>query len=291
MSDTETTMPPLFPEIPPDREAVVMRLEEFPPDALLLSPEVDQGLVESIQEWGLQQPIVASPVDPKTGEREVYAGNRRIKATRRLGWVEIAGFELTQDPNSTVDPHVLAEQLNSTAKPNPIVQLEAIEILLGKGYSDKQVSKALKLKLGTVRARMRLKELHPKLREGVKRNKISFGNADRIAKMSEATQQRLADRFVADGKLPWSVIDEERRKKVDDVTESFDLDIENLPGWEDVGGSDPEATASGEQQQPVLDDKEQARLEAKVWDVLDTGKKASFTKRDAESVAKLMGLR
>lgn len=299
MSEADELTMQLIPDKPPEREPVLMKLDEFAPDALLLSPEVDQGLVESMNEWGLQQPIVAGPV--QNGEREVYAGNRRIKAARRLGWTEIEGFELTQDPNNTIDPHVLAEQLNSTAKPNPIVQLEAIEILRAKGHDEKGIARALKLKLGTVRARLRLQKLHHKIRDGVKRNKISFGNADKIAKMSEETQERLAKRFQEDGKLPWSVIDEERRKKVAEVTEGFELDIGALPGADvfggdtnpteaetlaNAGGSDSKATAG----EPVLDDKEEARLEAKVWDVLEEGKKPSWSKADAESIAKLLGL-
>lgn len=237
---SHTQMPSLFPENLPEREAITVPMSELPPDVLLLSPEVSQDLVDSIKEWGLQQPIVVSPVR-KNGDRDVYAGNRRIKAARKLGWDEIDAYELTQDPNAAeIDPRVLAEQLNSTAKPNPIVQLESIEFLRQKGYDEKQISKALKLKLGTVRARLRLQTLHPKLREGVKRNKISFGNADRIAKMSETVQERLAKRFVEDGKLPWSVIDEERRRKTAAVTASFDIDdeLDEIPN-----GADPTTEA------------------------------------------------
>lgn len=297
--DAEREMPPLFPEIPPEREAISVPLDQFPPDALLLSPEVDQGLVESIKEWGLQQPVVVGPLE--NGEREIYAGNRRIKACRRLGMDEIDAYELIQDPNSTVDPRVLAEQLNSTAKPNAILQLEAIETLEAKGYPEKEIAKALKLKLGTVRARMRLKKLHPKLRQGVRRNKISFGNADRIAKMSEATQERLAKRFAEDGKLPWSVIDEERRVKVEEVTEAFDIDLGEMPGAESftdavqVTKLPPSMHRTAEELgiepfAPVqLEDGERERLAKKV-EAAREGKKPKMSMQDAHSIAKLLGI-
>jgi ParB/RepB/Spo0J family partition protein len=242
-----------------------------------------------MKEWGLQQPIVCSPVK-ENGDREVYAGNRRIKAARRLDWKEIEAFELTQDPNNTIDPRVLAEQMNSTAKPNPVLQLEAIETLLEKGYSEKQISAALKLKLGTVRARMRLRTLHPTIRSGVKRNKVSFGNADRIAKMSEATQERLAKRFEADGKLPWSVIDEERRKKVDEVTDAFDIDLDGMDGAEAFAHT---VAPQGDSAKPApqgISDEERERLGARIKAVLEDGKKPSWSKADADAVAKLLGL-
>lgn len=284
----QSNMPSLFPEVPPEREAIIVPMNELPPDVLLLSPEVSQDLVDSMNEWGLQQPIVVSPVR-SNGDREVYAGNRRIKAARKLGWKEIEGYELTQSANAPeIDPRVLAEQLNATAKPNPIVQLESIEHLWDKGYDEKQIAKALKLKLGTVRARLRLQSLHPKIREGVKRNKISFGNADRAAKMSDATQERRARRFQEDGKLPWSVIDEERRRKVEAATASFDIDeeLEEMPDFDDIGGSDHDARAGG--YPAPIDEPERARLERRVAEVLEAGKKSSWSKADAESIRKLL---
>lgn len=282
----EATMK-LIPDVPPDKKPMKMKLDEFPPDAILLSPKPTGEMVESLKEWGQWQSVVASPLD-ENGEREVYAGNRRIKAARQLGWEELDGVELIQSADATVDPRILAEQLNSTIKPNPIVQLEAIELCEQRGVTDpKEIAKVLKMKVGKVKARKRLAELHPKLRAAVKHNEISFGNADRIAKMSEATQERLAERYTADGKLPWSVIDEERRKKVDEVTEAIEapLDIGGMPGAEDFDGM-----ASKALERPEIDDEEVGRLQEKVAKVLEDGKKPAWSKADAESIKALLAL-
>jgi ParB-like chromosome segregation protein Spo0J len=279
----EATMK-LIPDVPPDKKPMKMNLDEFPPDALLLSPKPTGEMVESLKEWGQWQPVVASPLDDN-GEREVYAGNRRIKAARQLGWEELDGIELIQGEDATVDPRILAEQLNSTIKPNPIVQLEAIELCEEKGVTDpKEIARVLKMKVGKVKARKRLATLHPKLREAVKHNEISFGNADRIAKMSEATQERLAERFVEDGKLPWSVIDEERRKKVDEVTESIELDIGGMPGAEDFDGM----TSIADDTPPISDD-DAVELLARA-DRVENGGKVSWSKQDAKSIKALLAL-
>lgn len=280
----ETKLPKLIPDVPPDVEPVEVPMSELPPDALLLSPEVSTDLVESLKEWGLMQPIVVGPVD-EHGDRPVFAGKRRIKAARELEWETIPAYEVTQ-PDHQGDPLVLMEQLNSTARPNPMQQLEAIEHLEGEGYSEKDIAKALKLKLGTVRARLKLKELHPTLKEAVRRNKFSIGNAYKVAKMSKATQERLAARYMADGKLPWSVIDEERRKKVDAAGEGLGLDFADTPGAEAfVGpGAGFEAPAY-----LSLETEEREALEGKIERVR-AGKKPAWSKADAESVAKLLGL-
>ena len=166
---------------PKARKVVLTTLPEE-----LSGPEPDQSFIESVQKFGILQPI---GLIEKEGEYQVAYGRRRIKAARSLGLISIPSliFPLGWTPASVL---TLVENTHRTD--NLAAKLEAIaelrlsatpeEICAAVGVSEKELNEAIKL----------LNDLTPELQEAMKEGRIKTTTAKKAAKLPQAQQQELA---------------------------------------------------------------------------------------------------
>jgi ParB/RepB/Spo0J family partition protein len=159
-------------------------LTELPED--LSGPEPEQGFIESIQKYGILQPIGLI----EDGDRyQVAYGRRRIKAARTLGLISISSLIY---PLGWTPAHVLTLIENTHRTDNLAAKLEAIddlrrratpeEICIAVGIGMPELTKAIKM----------LNELAPELREAMKEGRIKTTTAQKAAKLPAEQQQALA---------------------------------------------------------------------------------------------------
>jgi len=158
-----------------------------------IGPEPSRELVENIKARGVRTPITLMAVG---GVYQLVAGRRRLLAAIQCGMLSIPAIIETGESlaSAALSDHALRKE-------NPAADLKHIEHLMDLGYSDKQIAQATGLTLGTIRARLRLKELHPALREALDGGTFSVAAAEQARKLSWADQQVLAAQLEESGKL------------------------------------------------------------------------------------------
>ena len=142
------------------------------------------GLAESMQDYGLQQPISVRV----EGDRfRLTSGMRRLAAARTLGWRAIAAFvrSLSADDAYVVD---LVENLQREDL-SPEEEADALsELLRTRGWTLQQVADALKRSVAYVSKRVRVFE-DTRLREAVTRQNLPISTAEEL--LAADPDQRL----------------------------------------------------------------------------------------------------
>jgi len=133
-----------------------------------------------------------------SAEFEVIDGKRRAKAAKACEMETIPARvfddEFAFSPAMTV-------ALNNLRSSNPVSEFEAIERMLEKGASEREIAKATGLSIATVRKRMKLAGLLPPLQEAFRRGEISTSVAENVATLPKLTQERLNEIRQQKGKL------------------------------------------------------------------------------------------
>lgn len=156
------------------------------PDLLDISPdnvrhhEIVEGvdeLARSMDEIGLQQPIV---VQPKEDGFEVLIGQRRLLAARQLGWPEIPGVVLPERVNN-LEAKVLSYIENSHRRDlTPRDKSDVCKFLLDELGSVANVADKLRVSENTVRKWLGYAAVPEPIKHLVDRGEISHSVATRI---------------------------------------------------------------------------------------------------------------
>lgn len=160
-------------------------------------------LALSMQEQGLQQPIVVRPLapyateDPEAEEYELVVGERRWRAARRLGWERIEAIVRLIDADEAHAAR-LVENLQREDVP-PLEQSEGVSYLLERhGRDAREVARRLGVSETWVHVRVRLADLSPAWRAELARvdtehphvrDHVTF--QEEVAKLPPPTQDRL----------------------------------------------------------------------------------------------------
>lgn len=236
---TEENTMSLLPDLPLEVTPVEVELEDLPGNEWLGIQEPKAALIYSINSIGLMQPPILSPDPLREGKWIVRAGRRRIKACRIVAaddptrsriraWVVEGG---------TADQLIaLEEALNATAEPNRVEQFLHFETLMNRGYSIQQIASEIGVPQGTVKARLRLANLNPVLRQAMLNGLITPSNAEEAAKLKEKAQDRLATTLTYKGKLTAADVAEVKRTRHEEAVKTTfaELDFGDLAGIEDV---------------------------------------------------------
>jgi ParB family chromosome partitioning protein len=133
------------------------------------------SLADSMQEYGLQQPISVR----ETGDRFMLtSGLRRLSAARMLGWTSIAAFVRTvsADQAYVVD---LVENLQRQDL-SPEEEADALaELVTSRGWTLQQVADAVKRSVGYVSKRVRVFE-DPLLRDAIVERGLPISTAEEL---------------------------------------------------------------------------------------------------------------
>lgn len=174
-------------------------------------PAKIRSLAASIKQDGLMQPIVVRPAADETGQYELIAGERRWRAAQEAGLTQVPALIREIDEEKAAEL-ALIENLQREDL-NAIEKAEAFQHLGDQfGLTHTQIAERVGLERSSVSNLLRLLDLSDFVRDLVRENVLSMGQARAIAGLADAVQQRgLAERAVREGLSVRQVEQEARR--------------------------------------------------------------------------------
>ena len=165
-------------------------------------------LARSIDENGLIQPLLVRPAPGSSDRYELVAGERRLRAVRRLGWTDVPALSREVD-DDTLLVLALVENLQREAL-NPIEEAEGYQALEAQhGLNHGAIAQSVGKSRSTVANMLRLLQLPVSVRKLVETGDLTTGHARALLAVGDPIQlAELARRTVAAG---WSVREVERR--------------------------------------------------------------------------------
>lgn len=167
-------------------------------------------LEASIRENGLLQPLVVRPAGagaPAGAEWELVAGERRLRAVRRLGWTEVPVIVREMDDRTLL---VLAIVENvQRADLSPLEEAEGYRQLIEDfGYTQKDVAESVGRERSTIANLLRLLHLPPSVQRLVSGGVLTMGHARAILGIGD--ERKMADlaRRVAEEGLSVRAVEE-----------------------------------------------------------------------------------
>ena len=189
----------LIPEAPaavtPDAGLLMLDVDRIQPSPL--QPRHDftglEGLVESIRENGIVQPVIVR----QEGEHyELIAGERRWRAAQLAGVMKVPAV-IRKVAEDRVLELALIENIQRKDL-NPIEEAKAYDLLVSQmKLSQADIAKRVGRERSSVANSLRLLKLPDSLQRLLQEGTLSFGHAKAIMAISEsATQIRVADEVV-----------------------------------------------------------------------------------------------
>lgn len=166
-------------------------------------------LVSSIRENGLLQPIVVRPIKGATEgspQWEIVAGERRWRATMRLGWKEIPASIRDVD-DRTLLVLALVENLQRSEL-SALEEAEGFRRLADEfGLNQQEVADVVGKDRSTIANALRLLQLPPSVRQLLAEGKLTAGHARAL--LGVGNDRKIADLARAAVENGWSVRDVE----------------------------------------------------------------------------------
>ena len=152
------------------------------------------GLAESMQDYGLQQPISVLAV----GERfRLTSGLRRLEAARMLGWRQVLAFVRSVD----ADHAYLLDLIENLQREDLSAEEEAdalSELVRTRGWTLQQVADAIKRSVTYVSRRVRIFE-DPELREAISGRGLPVSTAEVLLAAEPDVRSELIRRSLDEG--------------------------------------------------------------------------------------------
>jgi ParB family chromosome partitioning protein len=195
--------------------------EEFGAESL-------QELTASIKEKGFIQPVLVRL--SASGEYELIAGERRLRAAKSLNYREIPAIIKEASDKDSLELSIIENIQRENL--NPMDQAKAYKRLLGEfDMTQEKVADTIGKDRATVANMLRLLNLPKKIQEYVSRGTISMGHAKAIMSLNiESEQMRLCTKII---KNDLSVRD----------TESYAKNISSGKKVSKVAQTDPNLTS------------------------------------------------
>jgi ParB family chromosome partitioning protein len=193
------------------------------------------GLVDSIRELGVLQPVLVRETD---GGFELIAGERRWRAAKRAGLHEIPALIRTADDVASLE-QALVENLHRQDL-NPLEEAAAFQQLIEDfGYTQEQVAQRVGRSRSAVANLLRLFQLPPAVQRLVGEGLLTAGHAKALLGHPDRSyQEALAKRTVQEG---LAVRDVEAL-----VRERLELEAE-LGSSSELGNPEPDGSAGDDQ--------------------------------------------
>lgn len=174
-------------------------------------------LEASIRENGLLQPLVVRPAGPSASqgaEWELVAGERRLRAVRRLGWSEVPVVVREMDDRTLL---VLAIVENvQRAGLSPLEEAEGYRQLIDEfGYTQKEVADSVGRERSTIANLLRLLQLPASVQRLVSEGSLSMGHARAILGMGDERRMAGLARRAAEEGLSVRTVEEMVRRSRD----------------------------------------------------------------------------
>ena len=171
-------------------------------------------LAQSIKENGLLQPLLLRPAPKIPGKYELVAGERRLRAVRKLGWKEVPAVTREVDDDALL-VLALVENLQREAL-NPMEEAEGYQVLMDNhGLSHAQIGRSVGKSRSTVANMVRLLQLPASVRKYVEAGSLTSGHARALLALDDQEEMAgLARKAITGG---WSVREMERNARVESV--------------------------------------------------------------------------
>lgn len=175
---------------PANREFMYLPIEKLVPNKeqprKMFSPDELRELSASLKEKGMLQPIL---VNPKGGEYQIIAGERRWRAAQQAG-MQTVPVLLKKAESQEVLELALIENIQRHDL-NPIEEAEAYNILAEKyKLTQKEIADKVGKDRTTVANSMRILSLNKEIRELVKNGDLQLGHAKVLLSISEPNIQK-----------------------------------------------------------------------------------------------------
>lgn len=177
-----------------------------------------QELADSIEQFGLIQPIVVRKLD--TGYYQIIAGERRWRASRMAGLNEVPVRIIEADDRRTAEL-ALVENLQREDL-NPIEEAKGYKTLIEVyGMTQEQAAKSVGRSRPAITNSMRLLSLSDEVMELVEKGKLSAGHARALVPIADEKKQLAAANEVIEKQLSVRKTEElaARAQKPDTVKE------------------------------------------------------------------------
>lgn len=159
-------------------------------------------LVASIRENGLLQPIVVRPAGGSPGQYELVAGERRWRATMRLGWKEVPATVRDVD-DRTLLVLALVENLQR-AELSALEEAEGFRRLADEfNLNQQEIADVVGRDRSTIANSMRLLQLPPSVRQLLTEGKLTAGHARALLGLQN--ERKMADLARDAVEYGWSV--------------------------------------------------------------------------------------
>lgn len=165
-------------EVEPNRDQPRKRFDQ----------EALEELAQSIQEYGLIQPIV---VTQKDGYYSIIAGERRWRASKLAGLKEIPA--IIREDNEKINSEIALIENMQREDLNPVEKAMGIKTLIDTyKMSQEEVAKKLGKGRSTVANWIRVLNLEPRVLEMAKEGKISEGHCKALLAITDPEKQYQA---------------------------------------------------------------------------------------------------
>lgn len=162
-------------EVEPNRDQPRKRFDQ----------EALEELAQSIQEYGLIQPIV---VTQKDGYYSIIAGERRWRASKLAGLKEIPA--IIREDNEKINSEISLIENMQREDLNPVEKAMGIRTLIDNyGMSQEEVAKKLGKGRSTIANWVRVLNLEPRVLEMAKEGKISEGYCKALLAITDPEKQ------------------------------------------------------------------------------------------------------
>lgn len=173
-----------------------VKLSEIDTESLGEPPTA--AFVASIRRFGVLLPVL---LEQHRSRRYLYAirdGRRRVAAAIAIGLDTIPANVIG---DTGIAEEVLTITTNAQRSANPPIEFAAIDRMLRRGVSEKDIGRITGLSLGTLRKRMRTVKLCKPLKTAFIKGKIGIGAAQEAAALPRSQQLCLVTMLQENGKL------------------------------------------------------------------------------------------
>jgi ParB/RepB/Spo0J family partition protein len=178
-----------------------------------VGPEPSDELIKSIRLSGVRVPISVRPRpgNPEAVEQyDLIAGRRRILASIECGFEMVpAVIEIEPGEVDHIDLSALSD--HALRRSNPAAELQQIQRLINDGFTPEQIAAQTGMKIGTIRARLKLLNLTEDLLSAFVEGSITFAAAEAAAKLPESAQEELSELLDESGKLTAADVKQSRK--------------------------------------------------------------------------------
>jgi len=227
-----------------------------------IRPTLDSGdseIENSIDALGLLSvPVLQLAPSDNEYRYRIVDGRRRIHAARNSDREVLDAYVIPAEVGPEAD--ALTFLLNLTRSPSPLREAEALSDLVDAGYTVEALARIGPSK-STIEKRLRLASAPMPIKEGVRRDDIAEGVAEKVANMSPTLQDRCVEHFEEEGNLRHKDVTELRKARRQEEAESFPETLFEDPdtATDDIDESLGEADTASSPAPPTKDPVERVR--------------------------------